>query len=73
MRAFIRIAAIGIAAAAIGVWLHSTRNTVTEMSVLSKPVPAGISIWEIHNQAHLEFLPVQQVDDQSVIFTAARR
>jgi hypothetical protein len=43
------------------------------MSSVSKPtVPAAISILEIHNQAHLEFLPIQQIEDQSV-FSEARR
>jgi len=32
-----------------------------------------ISISEIHNLAHLEFLPVQQIEDQSLIFTEAER
>ena len=73
MRALIGITAAGIAAAVIGVWLHSTSNSATEVSLVSKPAPAGISVWEIHNQAHLEFLPVQQIDNQSVVFTAARR
>jgi hypothetical protein len=73
MRVLIGIAAAGITAAAIGVWLHSTSNSATEISVVSKPAPAGISVWEIHNQAHLEFLPVEQIGDQSVVFSEARR
>ena len=32
-----------------------------------------ISISEIHNLAHLEFLPIQQIEDQSLIFTEAER
>ena len=32
-----------------------------------------ISISEIHNLAHLEFLPIQQIEDQSLIFTEASR
>jgi hypothetical protein len=28
---------------------------------------------EIHNQAHVEFLPVQHIEDQSLIFTEAER
>jgi hypothetical protein len=28
-----------------------------------------ISISEIHNLAHLEFLPIQQIEDQTLIFT----
>ena len=40
------------------------------MAVVSTPVPAGIFIWETHNQAHLEFLPVDQIEDQSVVFSS---
>jgi hypothetical protein len=27
----------------------------------------------MHNQAHVDSLPVQQIDDQSLVFTEARR
>jgi len=33
----------------------------------------AISIWEIHNQAHLEFLPVQQFEDLSLVFAEKPR
>jgi hypothetical protein len=73
MRAFIGIAATGIAVAAIGIWWHSTSNSATETSVVSKPALAGISVWEIHNQAHLESLPAQQFEDQSLVFAEQPR
>jgi hypothetical protein len=58
MRTFIGIAAGGFAAAAI--WL-TVAHSATETSSVSKPAaPATISFWETHNQAHVEFLPVQQ-------------
>ncbi len=73
MRTLIAAAAALFGAVAIGLWLNSDSNSATEMSSVSKPtVPAAISILEIHNQAHLEFLPIQQIEDQSV-FSEARR
>jgi len=72
----------GLAAVAIGVWLnYATSKSATETSVskatltpaisisLSKATTTPpISIWEMHNQAHLEFLPVQEIEDQSLVF-----
>jgi hypothetical protein len=63
MRKIIGVAAAGLIAVAIGFWLNSaTSQSVTESSA------TGISIWEIHNLAHVEFLPVQHFDDQSLVF-----
>ena len=74
MRALIAVAAAGLAAVGLGVWLNSATQSATEISSVPAPTTTSqISIWDIHNQAHLEFLPVQHVDDQSVIFTQARR
>jgi hypothetical protein len=74
MRRLIGIAAAALGAVAIGFWLNSDSNSATEISSVSKPTaPAAISIWEIHNQAHLEFLPIQQIEDQSLVFSEARR
>ena len=68
MRKLIGVAAAGLIAVAIGFWLNSaTSQSVTEGSV-SKATTTGISIWEIHNLAHVEFLPVQHFDDQSLVF-----
>jgi hypothetical protein len=58
MRTFIAIAAGGFAGAAI--WL-TVAHSATEISSVSKPTaPATVSFWDMHNQAHMEFLPVQQ-------------
>jgi hypothetical protein len=32
-----------------------------------------MSIWEIHNQAHVDNLPVGEFEDQTMVFTTARR
>ena len=52
--------------AAVGIWVglnFATSQSATEISVskATRATPA-ISVWEIHNQAHLEFLPVQQIE-----------
>ena len=74
MRALIGIVATGLAAAGIGIWLNSVSNSAMEISSISKPTAqAAISIWDIHNQPHVKLLPVQQIDDQSVVFSRARR
>jgi|GraSoiStandDraft_16_1057320.scaffolds.fasta_scaffold2523552_1 hypothetical protein len=74
MRALIGVAAAGLGAVAIGFWLNSVSNSATGIPSVSKPTAsAAISIWEIHNRAHLEFLPVQQWEDQSAVFSEARR
>jgi len=73
MRALIGVAAVTIAALAVGIWLTSISKSVTQVSSLSTPTAPAISFWEIHNQAHVDSLPVQQIDDQSVVFTEARR
>ena len=73
MRSLMGVAAVALAAAAIGVWLNSTSNSGTKISSILKPAAtAGISFWEIHNQAHVDSLPIQHIDDQSVVFTARR-
>jgi|tagenome__1003787_1003787.scaffolds.fasta_scaffold20614267_2 hypothetical protein len=69
MRALIGVAAAGLAAVAVGVWLNSAGNSATEISSVTKPTAStAISFWEIHSQAHLESLPIQQFEDQSVVF-----
>jgi hypothetical protein len=74
MRALLGIAAAVLAVLAATVWLSSANNSAIETRSVSKPTArATISVWEIHNQAHLEFLPVEQIEDQSVVFTATRR
>jgi hypothetical protein len=75
MRTFIVIAAASLAAVSVGVWLAFVTNSTTHTaSLASTPsVPPVVSVWEIHNQAHLEFLPVQSTEDQTTIFATARR
>jgi hypothetical protein len=74
MRRAVICVAAGLAGVAIGVGLNlATSQSATEISFIPTPKTSQISIWEIHNQAHLEFLPIQQIDDQSLVFTEATR
>jgi hypothetical protein len=82
MRTLMAVAAALLVAVAIGVWSSSstTDATVSKATLMPSIPPVskatalvpGISVWEIHNQAHLENLPVQEVDDQTFVFTAKR-
>jgi hypothetical protein len=75
MRRAVICVTAGLAAVAIGFGLISaiTSKSTTEISI-SNPTPTpAISISEIHNQAHLEFLPVHHIEDQSLVFAAAPR
>ena len=70
MRRAVICVTAGLAGVAIGFGLNSaTSRSTTEISVSTPTTMPTISVWEIHNQAHLEFLPVQQIDDQSFVFT----
>jgi hypothetical protein len=72
MRTIIGVAAAGLIVAT-GFWLNSaTSQSMTENSV-PKATTTGISIWEIHNLAHVEFLPVEQIEDQSLVFAEKPR
>jgi len=53
----------GLAAVGIGVGLNfATNQSATEISVSKATMTTpAISFWGIHNQAHLEFLSVQQI------------
>jgi len=53
----------GLAAAGIGVGLNfATSQSATEISVSKATMTTpAISFWDIHDQAHLEFLSVQQI------------
>jgi hypothetical protein len=64
------VAAAGLAAIGLGFWLSSATQSATEISSVPTPTTAQISISEIHNLAHLEFLPIQH-EDQTFIFTEA--
>jgi hypothetical protein len=64
------VVAAGLAAIGLGFWLSSATQSATEISSVPKPTAVSqISISEIHNLAHLEFLPIQQIEDQTLIFT----
>jgi hypothetical protein len=66
------VVAAGLAAVGLGFWLSSATQSATEISAVLKPTTTSqISIWDIHAQTHLEFLPVQQIEDQTLIFTEA--
>jgi hypothetical protein len=74
VRALIRVAAAGLAGAGLALCVSSANQSATETSSGPKPATAlQISIWEIHNQAHLEFLPIERIDDQKLIFNEAKR
>ncbi len=74
MRTLIGFAAAGLAAVSLGVWLKSASQSATEISSVPAPTTTSqVSIWDIHNQAHLEFLPFQRIEDQSLVFTEAKR
>ena len=67
--------AVALAAGAIAIWLSSGGNSATETGIrsVSPPSAATISIWEMHNLAHLENLPVQHFEDQSLVFSQTER
>jgi hypothetical protein len=68
------VAAAGLAAIGLGFWLSSAPQSVAEVSSAPEPATVSqISISEIHNLVHREFLPIQQIEDQSLIFTEASR
>ena len=64
MRRAVICVTTGLAGVAIGFGLNSATSRSTTEIPVSTPTT---SVWEIHNQAHLEFLPVQQIDDQSFV------
>jgi len=70
MRRAVICVTAGLAAVAIGFGLNSTISQSRTESFVSK---AGISIWEIHNLAHVKFLPVQHIEDQSLVFAEEAR
>jgi hypothetical protein len=68
MRRAVICVTAGLAAVAIGFGLNSaTSKSTTEISISNTTPTPAISIWEIQNQAHLEFLPVQHIEDQSLV------
>jgi hypothetical protein len=85
MRTLMAVAAAGLTVVGIGVWLNAASQSSTTSSVspdmltpsisLSKATTKtpAISIWEIHNQAYMDNLPVDDFEDQAMAFTTARR
>ena len=86
MRTLIVGAAAALIAVGIGVWLNaasqsSTASSVSKaaltpsISLVSNPttLTPAMSIWEIHNQAYLENLPVDDFADQTMALTTAHR
>ena len=81
MRTLIAVAAAAFVAVAIGTWWNSASCSTTDAAVakatLEPSLPAGskvvptISIREMHNQARLENLPIQEIDDQTFVFSSA--
>jgi hypothetical protein len=80
MRTLIGIAALALVAGAIAIWSvsgsHSNTGTAVARGTLAPSIPsvskdAALSILEIHNQAHLDNLPVQEIDDKTLVFTAS--
>jgi hypothetical protein len=79
MRTLVVIAAAGLVAVAM-VWLNAvsqltTKSSVSEASLTPSISPISnatkvptVSIWEMHNQAHLENLPIQEIEDRAVVF-----
>jgi len=64
------VVAAGLAAVGLGFWLSSATQSATESSVPTPTTVSQISISEIHNLAHQEFLPIQ-IEDQTLVFTEA--
>jgi hypothetical protein len=81
MRRLIVVAAAGLIAVGIAVWLNAASRSTTEPSVSRAALSPSISISrattkapaisvpEIHNQAHMKKLPVTDFEDQSLVFT----
>jgi hypothetical protein len=83
MRTRIAVAAAGlIAVVAIGVWLsaasrRSSADSAVGKATLAPSIPPvskdAATILDIYNRAHLENLPVEDFEDQSVVFTKKRQ
>ena len=61
---FAAMVGVLVTAGAVGVWLSSSGNSATEAKIPSASTPAPtMSVLEMHNMAHLEFLPVQPIPE----------
>jgi hypothetical protein len=73
MRRAVICVTAGLAAVAIGFGLNAaTSRPTTDISVSSATTTPAISIWDTQSSAP-RFLPVQEIEDQSLVFTAAPR
>jgi len=68
MRRAVICVTAGLAAVAIGFGLNSATSRSTPEISVSNATTTPVSVWEIHNQAHIEFLLVPQIEDQSLVF-----
>jgi hypothetical protein len=85
MRTLMAVTAAGLTAVAIGVWLNAASQSSTASSVSQATLTPSISLskarakvpamsnWEIHNRAHMDNLPVDDSEAQTMVFTTARR
>ena len=67
-------AVTGISVLAFGLALIYWANPAGSQTVskdLNARQTVRMSILEIHNGAHIEFLPIQKIDDQRLIYAAA--
>jgi len=75
-RIFLGILVLALAVGLVNFWPIANDSfatgTATSVAVTAPRTPA-ISIWEVHNLAHLENLPVQSFEDQSLVFHQAQR
>jgi len=68
------IVALGLILSFVITWPTSKDNVTAEIGAASAaPATAAISIWEIHSLAHLENLPVDHLEDHSLVFASPRR
>jgi hypothetical protein len=76
-RIFLGILALALAVGLVNFWPIANESLATgTAAVVAVPAggtPARISIWEVHNLAHLENLPVQHLEDQSLVFHQVQR
>jgi hypothetical protein len=74
MRRTVICVAAALAVVVIGVRLNSgISKSVPESTVSNATMTPALTIWEIHNLAHIKFLADEQFEDQSLVFTEAPR
>ena len=79
MRLLMAVAIVALMGVAVIIWSpfgsHSTTAPAVAKATLVPSVPpvssaAALSILEMHNSAHLENLPVQEIEDKTLVFSA---